>query len=115
MEQIEIAEYQKILERNPFCKLQGLEVTSVSEGHVQGRIPFDSRFQNMYAHSMLPPTPSVDWQPSLMAVMSLRLMPICSTSGRAETPNTSLMTQVSSNADAPLPSFNSPAVMTKAP
>ena len=47
MEQIEIAEYQKILERNPFCKLLGLEVTSVSEGHVQGRIPFDSRFQNM--------------------------------------------------------------------
>ena len=48
MEQIEIADFQKILERNPFCKLLGLEVTSVSEGHVQGRIPFDSRFQNMY-------------------------------------------------------------------
>ena len=48
MEQIEITEFQKILERNPFCKLLGLEVTSVSEGHVQGRIPFDSRFQNMY-------------------------------------------------------------------
>ena len=48
MEQIEIAEFQKILERNPFCKLLGLEVTSVSEGHVQGHIPFDSRFQNMY-------------------------------------------------------------------
>ena len=117
MEQIEIAEYQKILERNPFCKLLGLEVTSVSEGHVQGRIPFDSRFQNMYGDyhgGALYAAADTFWQPSLMAVMSLRLMPICSTSGRAETPNTSLMTQVSSNVDAPLPSFNSPAVMTKA-
>ena len=37
MEQIEIAEYQKILERNPFCKLLGLEVTSVSDGRGPGR------------------------------------------------------------------------------
>lgn len=48
MEYIELSEFQKLLERNPFCKLLGLEVTSVSEGEVKGRIPFDPRFQNMY-------------------------------------------------------------------
>ena len=112
MEQIEIAEYQKILERNPFCKLLGLEVTSVSEGHVQGRIPFDSRFQNMYG----------DYHGGALyaaadtfcGLAAITYGSYVTTSGRAETPNTSLMTQVSSNADAPLPSFNSPAVMTKA-
>ncbi len=48
MEDMELEDYQKIMDRNPFCRLLGLEVTSVSEGHVQGRIPFDSKFQNMY-------------------------------------------------------------------
>lgn len=45
---MKISDYQKLLERNPFCKLLGLEVLSVSEGKVQGRIPFDPQFQNMY-------------------------------------------------------------------
>ena len=45
---MDLSDFQKLLERNPFCKLLGLEVLSVSEGHVRGRIPFDARFQNMY-------------------------------------------------------------------
>ena len=45
---MDLSDFQKLLERNPFCKLLGLEVLSVSEGRVRGRIPFDARFQNMY-------------------------------------------------------------------
>ena len=120
MEQIEIAEYREILERNPFCKLLGLEVTSVSEGHVQGRIPFDSRFQNMYgdyhggalyaAADTFCGLAAITYG-SYVTTIDANMQYL--RAGR-DTEYISLMTQVSSNVDAPLPSFNSPAVMTKA-